>query len=91
MMLLPWIMGALMGPMLLMMAHGPLVTGTTPVALISFVLAHLAVIAGLVFALSRWPALRRRLHRPSFGHLSRMVFAALTSATVVHLIHGGPA
>lgn len=88
---LPWIMGAIMGPMMLLMAHGPLVSGTTPMALLAFVGAHIAVFAVIAVLVTRWPALRHRLHRPSSGHVARMLVAALTSATLVHLIHGGPA
>ena len=91
---MPIVMGAVMGPMMLWMAHGWIVSSAAWTAVASFVAAHLAFFAGLLgvglLLGRRAPALRRRLHRPSAAHVARMLGAAAVSAGIVHLLHGGP-
>ena len=96
--ILPVAMGALMGPMLLMMLHGQLTgAGDGGFALIAFVLAHVAVAAvvllGVLFAARLspvWRARLDRLHRPSWRHVGIMAGCAFISGAIVHFyIHGG--
>lgn len=94
----PVIMGGAMGLMMLAMLH-MILTGEgemTGFVLIVFVLAHLAVVLGLL-ALSFWaarfaPRVEARLpklHRPSLQHVGLMVGSAVLCAGIIHLIHGG--
>ena len=93
--IMPVLMGTMMGAMGLAMLHGQL-TGTGSNAGLTFVLAHVAVIgagAGLAFfgLHRRFPALTRVMsHRPSARHISIMLAAALLTAALIHLTHGGP-
>ena len=96
---LPFIMGALMGLMMLGMVHMMLSGGSDIAgwALIGFVAAHFllagAVIAASVFAARLSPAVQRfldRLHRPSGRHVLRMVAGAAGTVLITHLVvHGG--
>ena len=91
---MPIVMGAVMGPMMLWMAHRWIVSGAAATPMLGFAAAHLAILAvllggGLLLG-RRAPALRRRLHRPSAAHVARMLGAAAVSAGIVHLLHGGP-
>ena len=93
--MMPVATGTVMGPMMLWMAHGWIVSGAAWTAVAGFAAAHLALLAGLLglglLLGRRAPALRRRLHRPSTAHVARMLGAAAVSAGFVHLLHGGPA
>ncbi|MCR9156766.1 MAG: hypothetical protein NXH80_05945 [Rhodobacteraceae bacterium] len=89
-------MGIMMGAMALMMLHGFL-TGDGGASGVLFVLAHIAVVGlaamGAAFGLHRrWPVLARILaHRPSRRHLGLMLVVAFATASIIHLLHGGPA
>lgn len=92
------VMGSAMGLMMLAMVH-MFLTGeseVTGIVLMIFILAHLAVVLGLV-ALSFWaarfaPRIEARLPkilRPSLQHIGSMVGSAVLCAGLVHMIHGG--
>ena len=88
-------MGALMGLVMLWMLHGML-TGQGHAGGALFVLAHVAVLLVLALAFvvarrgqSAW-AQGMLKHRPSLRHVALMMGSALTTAGVIHLIHGGP-
>ena len=95
----PLLIGALMGLMMLGMAHMVLTgqSGLAGWALAGFVGAHLALallaIVGTTFAARLSPAVRRRLdrlHLPSADHIGKMLLAAGVTAAMIHLfVHGG--
>lgn len=95
----PPLMGALMGLIMLRMAHGIMTqeSDLSGLMLLVFVLGHfvvIGVVAGLIIWSARFaPALHtrlKRLHRPSVRHMSQMVVFATGAAFVAHLIlHGG--
>lgn len=94
----PFMMGILMGPMVLWMAHGAMTSnnGLSGSALAAFIGAHvligLVIIGGGVFAARLSPQARDlidRLHRPSIKHVMWMLVGAAAAATAVHLsLHG---
>jgi hypothetical protein len=95
--LMPITMGALMGLMMLWMLHGALTgNGTSAMALVIFIGAHLlgvALLLGAVFFAARLaPQLQvqlNRLHRLSVRHVGLMLGSASTAIAAVHLaIHG---
>lgn len=95
--ILPILMGAMMGVMGLAMLHGALTgQGSATQAGLGFILAHVAVIAAVAgaigFGLHRRFTWLGRLakHRPSARHFAIMALAALATAAVIHLVHGGP-
>jgi len=95
----PVLMGAVMGPMMLMMLHGTLIgeTDRGALALAVFVAAHILVIGTLalsaVFVARLSPRVQAwlaRLHRPSAPHVFGMLGGAMIAAAVVHFFfHGG--
>jgi len=92
---LPYLMGAIMGPMMLWMLHDSLMSGAAlSFAAVGFILAHVAVLVG--FALLAWlgirlrPSLAKRLHRPSLAHIGKMLAGAAIAALTLHLlVHSG--
>jgi hypothetical protein len=95
---LPYLMGAVMGAAMLGMVHMAL-TGQSDLGLwaaTAFVLAHVAVVAGIVAVplvaarfvprLARWLA---KVHRPSWAHLRQMLAGASLSVITAHVaLHG---
>lgn len=90
-------MGLIMGPMMLWMLHDQLTgQGTSPLAVAAFVGAHvlilLVVIGAGLFAARLSPGMREkldRLHRPSWGHIGKMLASAAAAALIIHLVlHG---
>lgn len=95
---LPYVMGGLMGPMMLWMMHDSLMSGAAlSWGVIGFIAAHVAVFGVVVivavFGARLNPRLRMilsRLHRPSGAHLAQMMVAAVLSASLVHFsVHAG--
>ena len=95
----PFILGGLMGLMMIWMVHGQM-TGTSALAgwaLVAFIGMHVAlaivVICAGLFAARLSPRARAalaRLHHPSLHHIALMVVGMGASAGAVHLfIHGG--
>ena len=97
--LVPFLLGAAMGPMVLVALHGPISEGRGAGAALVFVLAHVAVVgvllAGVLVTARRWPSLSARLsrlHRPSPGHVAAMLGSAVIAAAATHgVFHGGVA
>lgn len=95
----PVLMGALMAPMMLWMAHAPLMAGTFDIgwAAVGFLLGHVVVFGAVALA-GLWLATRaprvdrwiKRLHRPRLSHAAGMAAGAVLSAGIIHLgLHGG--
>jgi len=91
----PYLMGAIMGPMMLWMLHDSIMSGAgISFAAIGFILAHVAFFGG--FALLAWlgirlrPSLAKRLHRPTASHIGKMIAGAVVTAFTLHLlVHSG--
>lgn len=96
--LMPTLMGAAMGAMMLFMLHGVL-TGNTELSglgLAVFIAAHGVVVLGVMglglLSVSRFPRLKiwlSRVHRPNLRHVCTMFASAAATAGIIHLIHGG--
>ena len=95
----PLLLGALMAPIMLWMAHDALASGTFDVgwAAVVFVAAHVAVLALIALA-GLWIARRSdrgaawlaRLHRPRLAHVGAMALGVVLSGGLIHFgIHGG--
>jgi hypothetical protein len=95
----PFVMGLLMGPMMLWMLHGQVAaqSGATW-ATVAFVAVHAAFVALLIiggrFAAQMSPMAQRllaRLHRPTFAHLGMMVLGLVLSGAGIHFAAHGVA
>ena len=93
-MLKPLGLGAIMAVVMLWMMHDAIMSGegTLSAGLVGFVLAHVAVVAGILSLGLFSPRLRRAVlrHRPSLSHVAGMVAGMGASALGIHLaLHGG--
>ena len=89
----PYLVGLIMGPMMLWMMHDAIAAGSAWWAAAGFVAAHLLVLAlalAILLVVPRWRARLAAVHRPSLPHMGAMLGSAGAAAGLVHLIHGGP-
>ena len=87
-------MGAVMAAMMLWMLHDPIMSGgiTLSLGAIGFVLAHVAVVAGIAALAFFVPRLRLVLknHQPGLRHVAVVMCGMMVSAVGIHLfMHGG--
>ncbi len=94
--IMPVAMGLMMGVMAIMMMHVVL-TGEGGLAWLWFVLGHAGVVviaaAAVAFGLHRRVPMIQKItmHRPDKKHLAFVLVIAVTTATLIHVVHGGPA
>ena len=90
---LPFLLGAAMGVVMIGMLHRPIMSGDFDgtMTLAAFVGAHLAVLMAVGLLFLAVPALRQRIirHRPSLRHAALMLGGAVAAAATIHFgIHG---
>jgi len=94
----PYLAGGAMAIMMMWMLHDTLMSGNAaPLSLLIFVALHIAAalaISGMaLLGASRFPKAQRviaKLHRPSIGHVLKMIVAFIAVFGLVHIsVHTG--